>query len=1028
MRWLWIAWMLIIGLAPSTRAETEAHPAIALLSERCLDCHGPRKQESGLRLDYRSDALKGGYLGAAIVPEDAEASVLLAAVRGTHEQVDRMPARGPALTDTEIQTLTAWIQEGAPYPTDAQVRTESQTSTHWAFQAPVSPNLPALRQPASIANPIDLFVIARLEEEGLKPSPPADRRTLARRLALDLTGLPPAPEEVRAFVEDTAHDAYHTYVERLLASDHYGERWARWWLDAARYADSNGFEKDRTRSIWPWRDWVIQAFNDDLPFDTFTLHQLAGDLLPDATLENRIATGFLRNSMVNMEGGIEPEKFRVEAIIDRVDAVSRTWLGLTVACAQCHDHKYDPISQEDYFRFYGLLNQDDESKLEVPSPDQQALRRAIQEEARAWEEHVLPDTQENRARLLAWEESIASAVGDWTPLDPDEWHSQPMKFDKLEDLSLLGGGDVWNNSVLRVWVDVQETELTGLRIEAMTDGNLPFLGPGLEGLGEINLCEVTIDATPLRELADPNAGSATFQATTNRVQFRRAIADAWSEGGDPSRVIDGVLDADGWQTAFTKGRRNEERRIVLEAEKPFGFEGGTRLLITLWQKPKESKLSNHLIGRVRLSVTREKGPLQVDPLSPALRELSRLPAEQRSDSDWRALYRAHLFHNPELADAARHWDSLWKDWPRAETTTLALRDRPMPRQTRLFRRGDWTRPGDVISPGIPKLLPPIPEGVPANRLGLARWLTDPANPLTARVVVNRVWQMYFGEGLVDTPEDFGTRAEKPSHPELLDWLALEFQRRHWSLKELHRLIVTSATYQQSSRITPEQLEKDPANRLLARASRLRVDGEAVQDIALKVSGLLSPRIGGPSVYPPLPDGVMQLSYGPIPWNVSTGDDRYRRAMYTFWKRSAPHPMLTTFDVPTAEQSCVRRARSNTPLQALITLNEPTLLDAARWLAWRTAQQANGSEEAALTSLFEQVLLRTPDAAERRILAQLQERARAEFQSAPARAATFAYRDPKSPPPLPVGMSTVQLAALTTVARAVLNLDEALTRE
>ncbi len=1012
----------------ASELDSSSPTGFVVLAQNCFECHGARKQESGLRLDYRADAIRGGDRGAAIQPGNAADSLLLAVVQGDHPEIDRMPARGEPLAEQTIEVLRQWIDAGAGYPSTALKREEVDRSQHWAFQPVTPPRLPSLQQPGPVGNPIDLFVLERLEKEGLTPAPPAHRVTLARRLALDLTGLPPTPEVVDAFVSDSTPESYERYVNGLLDSVHYGERWARWWLDAARYADSNGFEKDRTRTIWPWRDWVIDALNKDVPFDQFTLEQLAGDLLPNATLDQHIATGFLRNSMVNMEGGIEPEKFRVEAIIDRVDAVSRTWLGLTLACAQCHDHKYDPISQEDYFRFYGLLNQDDEPRLEVPTPDQIRKRTEIEAAARKLEVYTLPDSAESRQQFLSWEKSVGDRVGNWEVIDPDEWHSQPMKFDKLEDHSLLGGGDVWNNSVLRIWVDVPHTGMTGFKIEALTDGNLPFNGPGLEGLGEINLCEVTVDATPLQELSVPSAGSTEFRATTNRIAFRRALADAWSEGGEPEKVIDGNLDADGWQTAFTKGRRNQDRRLVLEAAEPFGFEGGTRLLITLWQKPKDSKLSNHLIGRVRLSLTTQPAPLQVDPLSQPQRFIVAKPPDQRSPEEWRDLYRTLLFQLPEFSDTAKEWDALWESWPRASVTTLAMRQRPMLRETRIFRRGDWTRPGDSVAPGAPAILPELPEGSPANRLGLARWLTDPRNPLTARVVVNRIWQAYFGEGLVSTPEDFGTRAEVASHPELLDWLALEFQNRNWSLKELHRLIVTSSTYQQSSRTSPELLETDPGNRLLARASRFRVDGEMVQDIALQVSGLLSTKVGGPSVFPPLPDGVMQLSYGPIPWKVSVGDDRYRRALYTFWKRSAPHPMLTTFDAPTAEQSCVRRSRSNTPLQALITLNEPTLLNAARWLGWRAANAEFPDHTESIQFLFRQILSRTPDQRETEILVGFYESALDDFQRRSADAAAFAYVDPSNPPPLISATSTLKVAAFSAVARAILNLDENLTRE
>ncbi|HTI71624.1 MAG TPA: DUF1549 and DUF1553 domain-containing protein, partial [Candidatus Limnocylindria bacterium] len=893
------------------------------------------------------------------------------------------------------------------------------------------------------------FVFAQLKKKGLRPSPEANRITLARRASLDLTGLPPSPEEVDAFVNDTSSDAWEKYVDRLFASPRYGEKWARWWLDAARYADSNGFEKDRTRSIWPWRDWVINAFNTGMSFDRFTVEQLAGDLLPHPTIDQRIATGFLRNSMVNMEGGIEPEKFRVEAIIDRVDCVGRTWLGLTISCAQCHSHKFDPISQTEYYRFYSFLNQDDEPKIDVPNATQQAKRDTIIQSAAEFEQKLTSEIPDFESKLATWETSIQNAQGDWQPIDPREWHSTPMKFEKLEDLSFLGGGDIFNNGVFRFWADTQLTNITGFRLEALTHPNLPFNGPGIDGNGQFQVCEFTVEATPLSELKAPEAGSTTFRATTNTVVFNHAEADAWSPGWEPAGLIDGNSTNGGWAVDFTYGRRNTEHRAVMEATQPVGFAGGTRLLISIHSKPKDSKLSNYHLGRFRLSLTTQNGPLHIDPLTPGQRKILDIPRTQRTVGQQRELVRAYLFSDPSMSAQAQKWDELWKDWPKAENTTLALTERFAPRHTRLFKRGDWTRPMEEVHAGIPAVLPQPPAGAPESRLTLAHWLVSTNNPLTARVIANRVWQVFFGQGLVTTPEDFGTRADAPSHPELLDWFAQEFMRptwkpksssrtatvaanshemEPWSIRHLQRLIVTSATYKQSSVISPELLEKDPYNHLLARGPRFRVDAETIQDIALKTAGLLSTKVGGPSVFPPLPDGVMQLAYNQIAWNVSEGDDRYRRAMYTFWKRSVPYPALTTFDAPTAEQSCVRRVRSNTPLQALITLNEPTMINAARWLGYRTLTQGGLSDTNRINFAFRQVLNRRPDAQESAALLRLLGTAQSEFKDKPKDAANFAWTDPKNPAPLPEGTDTTTLAAWAAVSRALLNLDETVTKE
>lgn len=1036
---------------PPVKKKVAFDRDIAPILARCADCHGAKKQESGLRLDSLGDILKGGDHGPAVMPGKGAESVLVQVVAGVHADIARMPKKGEPLSPTDVGMLRAWVDQGAPWPGSPK-RAEAAGADHWAFRPVVRPKPPQNR-PVGLkdGNTLDRFVGARLAAEGLKASPAADRATLLRRVSLDLTGLPPTPAEVDAFVADRSADAYAKVVERLLASPQHGEKWARWWLDAARYADSNGFEKDRTRSIWPWRDWVIRAFNEDKPFDRFTVEQLAGDLLPGAGPDQHIATGFLRNSMINMEGGIEPEKFRTESMIDRVDAVGRTWLGLTIACAQCHSHKYDPISQSEYYGFYAFLNQDDEPRIDVPNADQQARRADILAKSRALEDRLMADLAV-RARFDSWLAGLrapAAAEGretdvlgrEWQVVDAKEWHSTPMKFEKQEDGSLLGNGDVYNSGILRIWADVTTTNITGLRLEALNDGNLPFRGPGIDQNGDFLVNEFTVEATPLAELASPDAGSTNFVATTNRVVFRRARADVEIEGFEAARMIDGnTTNALGWSSVQGAGRRNEERRAVFQAAQPFGFPGGSRLLISVNCKPTGGlqvpggKVSNHLIGRARISLTTGDGELEAAPLSGRQSALLSIPAASRTPEQVRELFHVFLFRDPGLAGEAKEWDALRDAWPKAENTTLALARRPVPRKTRLFKRGDWTRPTTEVAAKVPAVLNPLPADATPDRLGLARWIVDTRNPLTARVIVNRVWQQYFGQGIVTTPEDFGTRADAPSHPELLDWLAAEFMAPSakgvapWSLKHLHRLIVGSATYRQSSRVSPALLEKDPYNRLLARGPRFRVDAEVVQDAALKAAGLLSPKVGGPSVFPVLPEGVMQLSYGPIAWNVSEGEDRYRRSLYTFWKRSVPFPAMLTFDAPASEQSCVRRLRSNTPLQALVTLNEPTLNNAARWLGWNALWKGGTTDPDRAAFVFRQVLARRPEPAEVEALTALLADARRDFATKPKDAAAFGLVDAKNPPPLPPGLGIPDVAAWTTVARAVLNLDEAVTKE
>ena len=654
--------------------------------------------------------------------------------------------------------------------------------------------------------------------------------------------------------------------------------------------------------------------------------------------------------------------------------------------------------------------------MEVPTREQGTRRAEIAAKVRVFEDKLMTETPGLAAKLAAWEQSLEGAAGHWTPIDSVEWHSTPMKFEKQEDLSFLGGGDVQPEGVIRVWWETTVTNITGFRLEAMNNANLPFNGPGLDGNGTFQLAEFQLEVTPLND-----------RSKTNKVVFKRAVADAEASGFSVTNAIDGVTTNGGWANDFSAGRRNQERRAVFEPAEPIGFAEGTRLRFALPQTPQNSKLSSRMMGRFRLSYTTAAAPLRADPLNESQRKLLAIPAGQRTLEQQRELFKVFLFSEPSLADAARQWDELWKDWPAVETT-LALTERWHPRATHILKRGDYLKPLAEVLADVPAVLNAFPAGQPRNRLGFARWLVDRRNPLTARVMMNRVWQHYFGQGLVLTPEDFGTRADKPSHPELLDWLALEFMNRDWSLKAMHRHIVNSATYQQSSRVTPELLERDFSNRLLARGPRFRVDAEIVQDIALQAAGLLSPKVGGPSVFPPLPDGVMQFSFGPIPWNVSEGDDRYRRAMYTFWKRSVPYPVMSVFDAPAAEQSCVRRTRSNTPLQALTTLNEPTFNNAARWLAWRALHEGGPTDKARASHAFRLCVARKPEPKELQSLLKLLESSLKEFAAQPKDAVTYAFADPKNPAPLPSGVTSVQLAAWTAVSRAILNLDETFTKE
>ncbi|HZT82316.1 MAG TPA: PSD1 and planctomycete cytochrome C domain-containing protein [Gemmataceae bacterium] len=857
-----------------------------ILARHCAACHGPDKQRASLRLDTAAGARTGGDSGPAVVPGKADASRLIQAVTGA-EGVKAMPPKGPRLTAKEIAVLRAWIDAGAKGP--ANEIAEGPKKTHWAFLPPVRRDPPAVKNADWVRNPIDRFILARLEKQGIAPSPEADRITLVRRATLDLTGLPPTPEEVDAALRDPSPDWYEKVVDRLLASPHYGERMGRHWLDLARYADSNGYSIDSPRSIWPYRDWVIAALNADKPFDQFTIEQLAGDLLPNATVEQKVATGFHRNTQINEEGGIDREQFRVESIIDRVNTTGAVWLGLTIGCCQCHNHKFDPFTQKEYYQLFAFLNNADEPTLELGSPEQVALRKRVRAE-------------------------MARVRRQLKPLDT----TSPAKE------------DLW------------EKRLT----------------------------------TDLRKLL-PADVQAILEVPEN-------------------------------------GRTAEQKERLSAAYR-------------------RSDMAKHLVA-----------PLANPSPLAAAAHLHLAATRYRLDKELTALKK----REPQLA------------------STMVMQERKAPRQTYVMLGGDFTRKGATVSPGVPAVLHSLsasggvdprradlrrdqPGGSPGkapNRLDLARWLVDPRNPLTARVTVNRIWQHHFGLGIVETENDFGTQGTPPSHPELLDWLATEFMasggdqarrdqpggspqasggvgpRRAWSMKAMHRLIVTSATYRQSSKARPELATVDARNRLLARQNRLRLEAEFVRDTALAASGLLTRKVGGPSVFPPQPEGIYRFTQIDKHWKATTGPDRYRRGLYTYFWRSAPHPSLTVFDAPDASSTCTRRNRSNTPLQALTLLNDQGYFELAQGLAARVLREVKGGDADRLRYAFRLCLARPPSAREQKRLGDLLARQVEEFTASPEEARRMAGMG------MPPGVDMRQHAAWTTVARVLLNLDEFITRE
>ena len=981
----------------------------------CYDCHGPKHQEAGFRLDHKPTLFAGGELGAALVKGDGAASTLIHFVGGLRPE-GRMPKKGDPLTPEQIGILRAWIDQGADFPDEASVVIEDKRD-HWSFRPPVQAPLPQNGE----TNPIDAFVKERLAREGLDFSPEAAPTTLLRRLHLDLTGLPPTIEEQRAF--DSIHNpksAIRNAAERLLASPHHGERWGRHWLDAARYADSDGYEKDKPRINHFYRDWVIGAINRDLPYDRFIIEQLAGDLLPGATQEQIVATGYLRNSMLNEEGGVDPEQFRMEAMFDRMDAIGKGILSLGLNCVQCHDHKYDPISHEEYYQLFAFLNNDHEAQPRVYTPGESMERAEVLRGIGEIEARLREETPDWETKLAAWEDEWrASAKPEWTVIRPevDKNATGGQRILPQPDGSFIAAGfqPTKSTTVLRLKSDLKG--ITGFRLEMLNDPNLPANGPGRSFMGTFGLSEFEVEGAG----ADGKPVPVKFARATADLEApeKTKVHPLFNEKepkeryfGPASYAIDGNPDT-GWSSDLGPGRRNLESIAVFTPAAPVD---GTNLTFKLSQKIggwNADDLQAAQMGRFRLSVTSSPDP-SADPVPPLVQAALAVPREQRTPQQvatifthWRGFAgRRH----PELAEkyakANAEIEALWARHPEG-VTQFTLMAREEPRLTSVLKRGDWLKPAESVTPGVPAVLNPLPENAGQDRLTFAKWLVARDAPTTARAVVNRVWQAYFGIGLVATPEEFGTQGEAPSHPELLDWLAVDFMEHGWNLKHLHRLILASRTYRQDSRVTPELLARDPDNRLLARGPRFRVEGEIIRDIQLSVSGLLQLDVGGPAVMPPAPQFLFEppASYAPFPWKEATGKDRYRRAVYTWRRRTTPYPFLQTFDTPEGNVACVRRTRANTPIQALVSLNENLSMEAARAFAGRILEEGGKSASERLDFAWRLTLARPPQPDEIAALLPLMEKQR------------LAKAGPEG-----------EAAAYTLAARVLLNLDETFTKE
>ena len=1008
--------LIVLGLVaqnppvPQTSAEVDFERDVQpILKSSCTGCHGPAQQLGGLRLDARSTTFSGGVSGPSVKPNHSVDSPLYIRVAGIGDQ-SRMPMGGKPLPPGQIAILKRWIDEGAKWPQGIGANVVA-VQKHWAFVPPLRPSVPKVSTPNWVNNPIDAFVLAKLDAEKLQPSAEADRITLLRRLSLDLIGLPPTVNEVDYFLKDKSKTAYEKQVDRLLASPHYGERWGRHWLDAARYADSDGYEKDKTRQVWFYRDYVINALNKDLPYSRFITEQIAGDLLPNATQDQMVATGFLRNSMINEEGGVDPEQFRMEAMYDRIDAVGKSVLGLTIACAQCHNHKFDPLLQEEYYRIFAFLNNTHESTTAVYTPQQQMQRANIFEKVKAIESDLQHRNPNWLEQMTQWEAAARQST-TWEVVKPvvDDISSGGQRYIMQNDDSMIGAGYAPTKHRAKLTIKPNAKSISSFRLELMNDPNLPMGGPGrsIYGTGALTEFEVEIERPGQAKAEKLNIVGASADINLPELELDKLYFDKTDK-----RRVTGPIDfaTDGkdetaWGHDAGPALRNLPRKAVFNLSTPID-NGDAKTLIHVYLSQKHGGWNsddnqNQNLGRVRLSVSEDAKAI-ADPTPMRVREILNLAASQRTPQQVQAVFAYWRTTVPAWRESNAQIDDLFKSLP-AGSSQLVLASRDQMRTTSVLERGDFLKPKKAVTPGVPAFLNPLPGDAGDTRLDFAKWLTARNAPTTARAYVNRVWQTYFSTGIVETSEDLGKQTSAPSHPELLDWLAVEFMDSGWSMKKFHRLIVTSGTYRQSSKVPADLLARDPGNRLLARGPRFRVEGEIVRDITLAASGLLNETIGGPSVFPPAPDFlfVPPSSYGPKTWTEEKGSERYRRALYTFRYRSVPYPVLTNFDAPNGDVSCVRRPRSNTPLQALTALNEPLFLEAAKALAGKTLKEGGNTDEARITYAFRRTLSRKPQPAE---VAELK-----------------AFLDKQTARNLPTEQ------AWTALARVILNLDETITKE
>ena len=1169
----WLAWQMAgrlesadqAGKAPAANAPAEALKAggeVAevdflrdikpILSNNCFQCHGPdeasRKGGSegaaGLRLDTAEGAQAEHGGQRAIVPGKLEASAVWQRIKSTdpNEQMPP-PQTGKSLTAREQDLLARWIKQGAKY------------AQHWSYVKPVRPAVPDVAGSAWPRNEIDRFILARLQREGLAPSPEADRATLIRRLSLDLTGLPPTVAEVNEFVKDPDPQAYEKLVDRLLKKEAYGEHWAQQWLDLARYADSAGYADDPARTIWLYRDYVIRAYNANKPFDQFTIEQIAGDLLPQPTDDQLIATAFHRNTLTNNEGGTNDEEFRNVAVVDRVNTTFAVWMGTTMSCAQCHNHKYDPLSQEEFFRFFAFFNSTEDADRGNESPlhsvftaEQQSQRETLQREIKSLEERLKRPTPEMAELFSRWDKDFPRDLS-WQKLKPSGVTTKNMTAAKIAADGAVRVEKSATADTYHVEVPLAAGPLRALGIAALAHPELPAQGPGYGGgnfvisrvtaallppsqkPGErprlsgrfvrvelpgkqkmLSLAEVQVyrgadniasqgEATqsstdfdgPAKLAIDGNtngkyteakstthtaasddpwwevdlksAGAidrivvwnrtdpgveerlANFRVTVlddqravvwkkdvasvpkpsvelsldgaRQIEFSAAVAD-YSQPEFGAELVLANKDASkkGWAVG---GRFGQPHTLTLITKDPVDVPAGATLAVTIEHA---TNPPGHTLGHFQVLATGDARAAEWGRTPGPLQAILQKPVAERSAEQNEQLLQYFLSIAPQLQPVREQLDKAQKQLAAIQPSTVPIMKELAEKQrrvTKIQHRGNFLDLGAEVKPGTPNVFPALPAGESPSRLAVARWLVSDDNPLTARVLANRYWEQLFGVGIVATSEEFGAQGDQPFHPELLDWLATELQRTKWDLKNFVRLLVTSASYRQSSKVSAELVRRDPDNRLLARGPRFRLPAETVRDQALAVSGLLSSKMYGPPVKPPQPALGVSAAFGSgIDWQTSAGDDKFRRGIYTMWRRSNPYPSMATFDAPNREVCTLRRVRTNTPLQALVTLNDPVYIEASQALARRILAEGGADTAARVQFAFQICLARPAQQAELQRLVQLVERVRETYQTRPEEARKMAT-DPIGP--VPSGIDLAELAAWTVASNVLLNLDE-----